>query len=691
MRKEKILIVDDSEMNRSILADMLGENYDIIEAEDGVQAVVVLQRMHAEIALVLLDIVMPQMDGFEVLDTMNRNHWIDDIPVIMVSAESESSQVAQAYELGVTDFIMRPFDSFIVRHRVVNTLLLYAKQKQLKGMVEEQLYEKEKYSNTMIDILSHIVEVRNGESGLHVLHVRAITDFLLRKLKQHSDDYSLTDDYMTLIINASALHDIGKIGIDEKILNKPGRLTADEFEIMKTHTLIGAKMLEGEFLHQDNPLVKTAYEICRWHHERYDGQGYPDGLKGDDIPISAQVVALADVYDALTSARVYKAPFEHDTAVRMILDGECGVFNPLLIKCLRKNAEDLRMKLEGDVAEEMSRREIKNFTDAVLNNQNSGISERTLRLLDYERMKNNFFSAMSEEIQFEYTMSSHILTLSSWGAKKLGVDEVILDAYNDKRIQDVIGGINWQKITKILKQTTPENPELNFECKINCDGQLRWHRVVIRAVWTDDDPPQCEGALGKAIDIHETHMEMEALKKEATRDALTGLLNFANSKTQIENRIANNPDLDFMMVIFDLDYFKNVNDTYGHQSGNQVLQHIATVLNKGLRSDDISSRIGGDEFLLFLECGSSWDKVIKRIFESLSAPYKDYSISISMGIARTADVGSNYEAMFRAADQALYVAKENGRNRYCFYNDSMRDTLLTPHEITEISNTPDTI
>ena len=513
MRKEKILIVDDSEMNRSILADMLGDNYEIIEAEDGVQAVVILQRMHTSIDLVLLDVVMPQMDGFGVLTAMNQNHWIDDIPVIMVSAETESSQAERAYELGATDFITRPFDSFIVLRRVVNTLLLYAKQKQLIGMVEEQLYEKEKDSRTMIDILSHIVEVRNGESGLHVLHVRVITDFLLQRLKRRSDEYALTDEYIKLVGTAAALHDIGKIAIDEKILNKPGKLTDDEFKIMKTHTVIGAKMLEGEFLQQENPLVKVAYEICRWHHERYDGKGYPDGLKGDDIPISAQVVALADVYDALTSVRAYKVPYDHDDAVRMILDGACGAFNPVLLACLEENSGELRTILKKDVTEEMNRREIKGFTESVLNSKNRGVSERTRRLLDYERMKSAFFSTLSEEeIQFEYTMSSHILTLSSWGAKKLGVHEAVLDVSHDERIQEVVSGIAWGEIVRFLSRATPENSDLSFACKINCNGEFRWHRVIIRAVWTADDPPKCDGALGKVIDIHETYSETEASK-----------------------------------------------------------------------------------------------------------------------------------------------------------------------------------
>ena len=513
MRKEKILIVDDSEMNRSILADMLGESYDIIEAEDGVQALVALQRMHSDIDLVLLDIVMPQMDGFDVLSAMGKNHWLEDTPVIMVSAEHEASQIEKAYKLGVTDFIMRPFDTFIVRHRVVNTLLLYAKQKQLMGLVEEQLYEKEQNSSVMVDILSHIVEFRNGESGLHVLHVRLITDFLLRKLRQYTSKYPLTDNDITVISNASALHDIGKIGIDEKVLNKPGRLTNEEYDLMKTHTLIGAQMLDGLSLHQNDPMVRSAYEICRWHHERFDGKGYPDGLVGDAIPISAQVVALADVYDALTSVRVYKASYTHDEAVKMILAGECGCFNPLLLGCLCEYSADLRKLLAEDVVEAMNRREIKKLANAALNSKGSSVSERTLRLLDYERMKNNFFSDLSEEIRFEYNTASHILTLSSWGAKTLGVEEVILEPQKDLRLQEVLIEPSWQNITgKIFTETSPEHPEISFESKICCDGTPRWYRVVVRAVWSSDEPSQCEGALGKAFDIHEARMKLEALQ-----------------------------------------------------------------------------------------------------------------------------------------------------------------------------------
>ena len=403
MDKQKILIVDDSEMNRSILADMLGDEYEIIEAENGSEGVAALQKYGSEVSLVLLDIVMPEMDGFGMLTVMNRYRWIDEIPVIMISAERGSSHVERAFELGITDFISRPFDALIVHHRVVNTILLYAKQKKLEGLVADQIYEKEHRSTLMIDILSSIVEFRNGESGLHVRHVHTLTEILLNVLVHKTDRYDLSQTDISIISTASALHDIGKIAIAEEVLNKPGKLTDEEFAIMKTHSMVGANMLAGLPIHQEEPLVKAAYEIARWHHERYDGRGYPDGLKGDDIPISAQIVALADVYDALTSERVYKKAFPHEVAVEMILEGKCGVFNPLVLDCLRECADNIPTELGDDNAMRRNQREMRNIAREMHKHEELSASERTLQLLEHERMKYSFFAAMTEEVQFEYT------------------------------------------------------------------------------------------------------------------------------------------------------------------------------------------------------------------------------------------------------------------------------------------------
>ena len=339
--KQAILIVDDSEMNRAILTDMLQEDYRTLEAENGVQAVELIRKYSDAIDLVLLDITMPEMDGFEVLAIMNKYHLIDNIPVIMISAERASSYMERAYELGVTDYISRPFDALIVRRRVENTLMLYAKQKRLVGLVADQVYEKERNNSMMVNILSHIVEFRNGESGLHVLHINTMTEILLQHLVEKTDKYPLTQEDIIRISTASALHDIGKISIPDEIINKSGRLTKEEFEIMKTHSAVGASMLSAITAYQNEPFMKTAYEICRWHHERYDGKGYPDGLKGEEIPIAAQVVSLADVYDALVSKRVYKEGYSHEKTIEMILNGECGNFNPILIECLKDIQSDI--------------------------------------------------------------------------------------------------------------------------------------------------------------------------------------------------------------------------------------------------------------------------------------------------------------------------------------------------------------
>lgn len=332
--RQLILIVDDSELNRALLSEMLKDDFRILEASNGRECLDALEQYGMGISLVLLDINMPVMDGFEVLVQMNRNHWIEDIPVVMISSDDTESNIKRAYDMGVSDYIRRPFDAQIVFRRVFNTIKLYAKQRRLITLVTDQIDEKEKNNQIMIRILSQIVEFRNGESGLHVEHINILTGLLLERLVQKTDHYDLTWSDQYMITLASALHDIGKIGIDDKILNKPGRLTKEEFEIMKSHTLIGASILENLGLYQEEPLIKTAYQICRWHHERYDGKGYPDGLRGDEIPISAQVVSVADVYDALVNERVYKKAITHEKAIEMILNGECGVFNPILLECL---------------------------------------------------------------------------------------------------------------------------------------------------------------------------------------------------------------------------------------------------------------------------------------------------------------------------------------------------------------------
>ena len=382
--KYKILIVDDSEMNREILSSILGDEFDILEAADGKECISVIRKYGRDIALVLLDIVMPAMDGFGVLEFMNKHEWIDDIPVIMISSEDSAASVKKAYEMGVSDYINRPFDVEVVHRRVFNTIKLYAKQRRLIALITNQVYEKEKNNRILIEILSQILEFRNGESGRHVLNVNIITGILLEQLTQITDKYNISWSDRLIITTAASLHDIGKIGIDEKILNKAGRLTPQEIEKMKEHTVIGASILENMELFKDEELVKTAYQICRWHHERYDGRGYPDGLKGEEIPVSAQVVALADVYDALVSRRVYKKSYSHEEAMKMILGGECGAFNPVLLQCLTEAQDKIK--------------------ESIVIKEENGISCRRnvmKELRKYEDTKEHLMESIAQDIQKE--------------------------------------------------------------------------------------------------------------------------------------------------------------------------------------------------------------------------------------------------------------------------------------------------
>ena len=662
-------------MNRSILADMLGDEYDILEAENGNEGIAMLQKHSGEISLVLLDIVMPELDGFGVLNVMNKNRWIEEVPVIMISAESGSSHIERAFDLGVTDFISRPFDTLIVHRRVVNTILLYAKQKKLVSLVADQIYEKEHRSSLMINILSHIVEFRNGESGMHVQHVHTLTETLLTELMRKTGQYHLTQTDISVIGTASALHDIGKIAIPEEILNKPGRFTPEEFAIMKTHSMVGADMIEALPFYQDEPLVKAAYQICRWHHERWDGRGYPDGLKGDEIPIGAQIVAMADVYDALTSERVYKPALSHEKALEMILNGECGTFNPLVLECLQDCADEIQKALGSDNVMIQNQRELQSVARELHKHEVLAASERTLELLEHERMKYSFFAAMTEEIQFEFTVQPPMATLSAWGAEKLGLPEIIMDPVHNEKAMSLLGEENWRGLADALHVTNPGRPVISYDCMINYGGAPRWTRIVARATWSSDEPPRYMGAIGKAIDVHDSRMQMDSLERMATHDAMTGLLNHATAKQRVQERLANRPDGNYALIIFDLDHFKQANDTYGHMFGDRVLIHLADKLRQSIRDGDIAARAGGDEFLIFLECKMEIEPAVQRIYSALTGQYENFPISVSMGVATIEAVGADYDALFQAADKALYTVKRSGRGYFRFYDDSMVKTL----------------
>ena len=497
--KPKILIADDSEINRALLKEILGDGYDYLEAEDGAAAVE-LMRQRTDISLLLLDLMMPGMDGFDVLRVMKYHTWLDEIPVIVISAAEDTANIERAYDLGVADYIRRPFERIMIIRRVKNILMLYAKQKRLTRLVTDQVYEKEHNSVLMISILSHVVEFRNSESGLHVLHIRTLTDLLLHQLVQKTDRYQLDESDIALISTASALHDIGKIVIPEEILNKPGRLTAEEFAVIKNHTVAGAQMLQdlGQAIARDEPLLQVAHAICRWHHERWDGNGYPDRLKGDEIPIAAQVVALADVYDALTSERCYKHAYDHDTALRMILNGECGAFNPLLLDCLRESSEQLRTELARSEWDRGFRQETHRLSEEILHREALPRENHSQLLLEQEKERTDFYAAQCGGIRFDYDLLAGSVTVYDYHAEPLQ-QKTVTDFAQGKGL----GFLNEQdrrKLSKAISRATPEAPDVVLPVMVQRDGKPHLHRMALHTIWSGAGVRRCVNVLGHLTD-----------------------------------------------------------------------------------------------------------------------------------------------------------------------------------------------
>lgn len=497
MERQTILIVDDAEMNRMMLSDMLGDQYDYVEAADGREALRILEK-NVAIDLILLDINMPEMNGFEVLEEMNRYHWIQEIPVIMITAEESVESMEHAYSLGVTDYIPRPFNVYIVRRRVENTLNLYVNQKRLMRLVSDQIAEKEENNTLMVSILSNVVEIRNHESGDHIRNIRRITELLLHQLVQKTKAYDLTEEDIALIKTASSLHDIGKITIPEEILNKPGKLTKEEFEIMKTHSAAGAQILEQMKYGQDKPLYRYALEICRWHHERWDGHGYPDGLMGEEIPISAQIVAIADVYDALTSERCYKKAYDHTTAINMILNGECGAFNPLLLECLTETAPQLRIVtgVNGDVMP--YRFELNRLSEEILAHADLPKNDRVQNLLDTMQERIDFFASTSGGIQFEYDSVSRLVDVTNWNEPPQYRHSVKnITRANDFRY---LSQKDFKRLRDAMDATTKENPEFAMSILFPVGNEYHWCDLRVRTLWSDLRPDHYIAAVGQLLD-----------------------------------------------------------------------------------------------------------------------------------------------------------------------------------------------
>ena len=678
-----ILIVDDVELNRAILSEIFSKTSHILEAENGREAVELLETQGDMIDLILLDIVMPVMDGFDVLKIMNQRGWIHHIPVIMISAETAEDFVLQGYELGVSDYISRPFSPSIVSKRVSNIIDLYRHRNQLMKMVGQQTKKLKQSNLFMIDTLSTAVEFRNGESGMHIRRVRKITELLLNEVMVRFPQYRISEEQKEEIINAAALHDLGKITIPEHILNKPGKLTPSEFEIMKQHTTNGAQILLNNKYMEEQTYIKYCYNICYYHHERWDGNGYPKGLKGNQIPLSAQIVSIADVYDALTSKRIYKPPYTHEKALSMILEGECGVFNPQLLECLLVYKDTMEEELKQLESHDFIQSEEPYSLNETLP-QEERISDRTLHLLELEREKYHTLAALSGELLFDFDVVEDTLKFSEKFKELFDSDILITDVMKNIRKGEfpLLTEKGHKTIITLSNTISAEYPFAKDKLQmIMKNERLVWFEVVLRSLWSDDG--RCRSIIGKITNIQERIDTEQRLEEKASRDSLTGLYNRAAAECRIEKILQKDSAVGTLLFI-DIDDFKQINDNFGHQYGDNVLISIAEIIKSNFRGVDVSCRFGGDEFVIFMSMSNDQTIIQKKISELYqllrnNATLCNLRVTISVGIARYPEDGTTFQTLLDKADQALYSVKAKGKNGFVFYENELSNAGLLSH------------
>ena len=521
MDRKKLLIADDSEMNRAILANMLDHDFEIIEVSDGREAIAALQAYRGELSALLLDIAMPEMDGFEVLREMKERGWIEEVPTIMISAETGSSYIDRAFELGASDYINRPFATSIVRRRIINTILLHTKKQQLMDVVSGRLYRQEKNNEVMLSILIYAVEYRSGEGGLHMQGVEYLTNLLLRRLMEKTNRYVIDHADVDVICLASSLHDIGKLMISEDILKKPGKLTDEEYAIIKQHTRIGAQIISRLPIYQNEKLVKYAIEVCRWHHERWNGEGYPDGLKGDSIPIAAQIVSLADAYDALTSERSYKQAFTHEKALAMIHTGECGSFNPLLLECLDEISGAVKRNAAKEASQEQAA--VHRVVEELYRGQDLS-SARMTQQIEEAYAKQGFFTRLTDEIWFEYTAQPSSIHLSNGAVEQTGLSQTIVDPAEDTDFLAIVGGETIEQMRQKFRRLPADETYFEVTATIVLSGRLALCRMAILIIRSVNDPSHCASLIGRVIDIDGGYRRLESYDLSAPAPADQQLL-----------------------------------------------------------------------------------------------------------------------------------------------------------------------
>lgn len=677
-----ILVVDDIELNRAMLCELFRGRYTLVEAANGREALESVERYGTDIAVILLDVVMPVINGLQVLEAMRQRGWTGMLPVILITAESSDETFLRGYSLGVSDIINKPFNPDIVRRRVENIIELYDHKRRLEDMIQDQLtvldrqaQKLKQTNNFVIDTLSTVVEFRNGESGYHIERIRTITRILLEALSNRYEEYHFSAETIETIASASAMHDIGKIAIPDSVLLKPGRLTPEEFEIMKTHTIRGCEILQSLNYAQDEEYYNYCYEICRHHHERWDGAGYPDHLHGDQISIWAQVVSLADVYEALISERVYKPPYSHEDAVSMILHGECGAFNPKLLLCFTEVADLLRQHVQSvektpglsdrDVTAIPSHSQPKPIPDTETVDWRLALAHEQCRAI----------AELSGALLFSYDPSGQVLRFSDTCCALFGVPPVITLSEQQSNGLHWISPQDGQVLLKAFNSLTPTHSRCKTELclQTRTDG-LIWFELILSGFWRNDTRVELLSVLGKLSAIDAEQQAIRHLRQRCDLDPLTGLPNRGAAEQIIATLLRPGTLSSGALLLVNLDGFRAYNQLHGHLEGDVILQRAASLLKSSFRVSDVVGRVGGDEFLVFLSNIGSRADLEQRSDDAMELFRRSFSangLSVSIGMSRYPLDGDTYSVLMEKARKAKRYAGNCGGNRYVIYSDRL--------------------
>lgn len=685
--RDIILVVDEEGATRTALHEILSLDYPVIEATNSKEALQRLDGNTTQMTLVLLNAALLGMDGAKMLQIMRDKGRLKDIPVILIAAEGIELASTLADDLGVIDVITRPFEPDIVRHRVARVLELFHYRIQRERQEQnvylwEQEQARRETQRSILEVLSATIEFRNCDSQACVRRVRQVTRLLLLDVMKHYPEYGLYQERVERLSDLSILHDIGKIMIPESILKKRGALTGNEIKQIRSHTVYGGELAGYIHFAPDSEMRGECYEICRHHHERWDGRGYPDGLKGAEIPIWVQAVGVADAYEALVSGRSYKQACGVEDAVRRITEGECGVFSPKMIRSLRRVLPSLLSEFDEKVAEQPEVRYGK-WTEA-LPRQRVGMSCSRKQpaihpdakiLLNLEREKSRVMGELSQDMVFTYNALFDSMEFSNIFCHTFRTPNYINHVKKQMASLSICDPEEYEQLMEKRRELSWKKPKLEMDLRLTLpDGSRPWFHLVLH-ILLDEDRTRKLGYVGKLMNINRIKREAVEWKKRANTDALTQLCNRAGAHIMFETLLRENREqpVPLTVAFMDVDHFKELNDTLGHEAGDQILSTFSRNICRMFRPDDIVSRFGGDEFLVVIKnvgnrklAQAKLEKLCHQVIP-LSGTHRAVEITSSIGAAFYPADGVEFSELLRKADQALYESKRKGRGRVSFY------------------------